>query len=131
MMAGFIGRRLNQPAAGGAMRSCIQRERKVGCERDGWVGDEADPVASIAAMWEERRGGPAARWEEGGEAIGGGDLGETRGIEGSISGASLSPFLFYFFIFFHICPTVGSRARILQRISATYNMRIYYEFYNV
>ena len=64
------------------------------------MGDEADPVASRAEIWEERRGGPAARWEEGGEAIGGGDLGETRGIGGSVSGASLSPFLFSFSYFF-------------------------------
>ena len=49
-------------AAGGATRSCIHRE--MACERDGLVGDEADPVASVAALCEEKRLGPAARWEE-------------------------------------------------------------------
>ena len=39
-----------------------------------------------------RRGGP----EEGDEAMGGGGLGEMRGIEGSVSDASLSPFLCFF-----------------------------------
>ena len=79
-------------AAGGAARSCVKSERWDARGMDAWgmrwIRQPPEPRGGRRRGEGRQRGGS----EEGDEAMGGGSLGEMRGIQDSVSDSTLSPY---------------------------------------